>query len=259
MSTPGERSLRSRSPADPEDTISSHDEVVVDAQLGRPPRVDPRGRRTAARAATPTWSTTEPRLHDGTPFPTMYYLTCPRAASLIGTLEASGLMREMTDRLPSRPDARGAVPARRTSSTSAARAAIGDVPGDRRASRAGGMPDRVKCLHVLAGHSLAQGPASTRSATRCSSRLGRRGGCEGPCVVTAPEDGQRVTRVAAIDCGTNTIRLLIADLDPRRAAGCDARPRDAHGPARPGRRPHRTARRRRRWSGRSPRSTSTPG
>ena len=57
---------------------------------------------TAARAATPTSSTTEPRLQDGTPFPTIYYLTCPRAASLIGTLEAAGLMREMTERLAER-------------------------------------------------------------------------------------------------------------------------------------------------------------
>ena len=43
--------------------------------------------------------TTEPRLPGGTPFPTTYYLTCPRAASRIGTLEGSGLMKEMEARL----------------------------------------------------------------------------------------------------------------------------------------------------------------
>ena len=42
---------------------------------------------------------TSPRLPDGTPFPTLFYLTCPRAAAAIGSLEASGLMREMTQRI----------------------------------------------------------------------------------------------------------------------------------------------------------------
>ncbi len=43
---------------------------------------------------------------------------------------------------------------------------------------AGGMPDRVKCLHVLAGQSLAQGrgrePARRRGARRCSGTGGPR-------------------------------------------------------------------------------------
>ena len=47
---------------------------------------------------------TSPRLPDGTPFPTVFYLTCPRATSSIGTLEAGGMMREMTDRLGADPD-----------------------------------------------------------------------------------------------------------------------------------------------------------
>ena len=47
--------------------------------------------------------TTEPRLPNGTPFPTTFYLTCPRAASRIGTLEGSGLMKEMQDRLATDP------------------------------------------------------------------------------------------------------------------------------------------------------------
>ena len=42
---------------------------------------------------------TAPRLEDGTPFPTLYYLTCPRLASALGRLEGEGVMREMTQRL----------------------------------------------------------------------------------------------------------------------------------------------------------------
>ena len=53
---------------------------------------------------------TRPRLPDGTPFPTLYYLTCPKAAALIGTLESSGLMRDMEARLAVDPGPRGAVP-----------------------------------------------------------------------------------------------------------------------------------------------------
>ncbi len=42
---------------------------------------------------------TAPRLPDGSPFPTLYYLTCPRAAAAVSKLEAAGMMREMTVRL----------------------------------------------------------------------------------------------------------------------------------------------------------------
>ena len=78
--------------------ISEHDRAVVRAQLGREPRsIHEIGHRCPC--GNPDVVTTQPRLDNGTPFPTTFYLTCPRAASRIGTLEASGLMREMTDRL----------------------------------------------------------------------------------------------------------------------------------------------------------------
>jgi hypothetical protein len=84
-------------------SIPPLDEAVVEAQLGRAPRsIHAVGHRCPC--GLPDVVTTEPRLHDGTPFPTTYYLTCPRAASLIGTLEAEGLMREMSERLAVDPD-----------------------------------------------------------------------------------------------------------------------------------------------------------
>ena len=84
--------------------------AVVAAQLGRPPRsIHAVGHRCPC--GNPDVVATEPRLDDGTPFPTTFYLTCPRAASRIGTLEASGLMREMTERLGAGRGARGGVPA----------------------------------------------------------------------------------------------------------------------------------------------------
>jgi hypothetical protein len=98
---------------------------------------------------------TAPRLPDGTPFPTLYYLTCPRAAGAIGTLEASGVMREMTERLADDDDLLARYGAAHRAYVSA-REAIEKVPEIEGIS-AGGMPDRVKCLHVLVAHSLVAG------------------------------------------------------------------------------------------------------
>src|SRR4051794_33956186 len=74
--------------------IEPADAAAIAAQLGRQPRsIHEVGHRCPC--GNPDVATTEPRLDNGTPFPTTYYLTCPRAASRIGTLEASGLMKEM--------------------------------------------------------------------------------------------------------------------------------------------------------------------
>lgn len=134
--------------------IDPSDEAVIQAQLGRTPRgLHAVGHRCPC--GNPDVVTTEPRLPNGTPFPTTFYLTCPRASSLIGTLEGSGLMREMEDRLAADPDLAAAYVAAHEAYL-AARAALGSVPEIEGIS-AGGMPDRVKCLHALAGQALAQG------------------------------------------------------------------------------------------------------
>ena len=135
--------------------IDRADQAVVEEQLGRPPRgIHAIGHRCPC--GNPDVVETEPRLPDGTPFPTTFYLTCPRAASLIGTLEASGLMKEMSDRLEQDADLASRY-AKAHESYLEAREAIGHVPEIDGVS-AGGMPTRVKCLHVLAGQALAQGP-----------------------------------------------------------------------------------------------------
>ena len=85
------------------DPLEAADEAAVAEQLGRRPR-DIVGVAHRCPCGNPDVVATAPRLADGTPFPTFYYLTCPRAASAIGTLEASGLMREMSDRLAAEPE-----------------------------------------------------------------------------------------------------------------------------------------------------------
>ncbi len=74
------------------------DLAVVERQLGRTPRAV---RRVVHRCecGLPDVIESAPRLPDGSPFPTFFYLTCPRAAGAVGTLEAAGLMREMSARL----------------------------------------------------------------------------------------------------------------------------------------------------------------
>ena len=134
--------------------IGPEDEAVVEAQLGRRPRaIREVGHRCPC--GNPDVVTTEPRLPDGTPFPTTYYLTCPRAASRIGTLEGSGLMKQMQDRLVDDPELAAAYRAAHERYLEF-RATLGHVEEIEGIS-AGGMPERVKCLHVLAGQALAQG------------------------------------------------------------------------------------------------------
>ncbi len=135
--------------------IDPADLAAIERQLGRTPRgIAAVGHRCPC--GQPDVATTEPRLPNGTPFPTTYYLTCPRAASRIGTLEGSGLMKEMEARLASDPDLAASYRAAHEAYL-ADRAELGQVPEIEGIS-AGGMPDRVKCLHVLAGHALAAGP-----------------------------------------------------------------------------------------------------
>ena len=161
--------------------VDADDAAVIGAQLGRPPRaIHAIGHRCPC--GNPDVVATEPRLEDGTPFPTTFYLTCPRAASLIGTLEASGLMKEMSDRLESDPDLAAAYQ-RAHEAYLAARGSIGEVPEIAGVS-AGGMPTRVKCLHVLAGQSLAQGRGVNPLGDEVVDLLGAFWAA-GPCV--APE------------------------------------------------------------------------
>lgn len=135
--------------------MSETDRETIAAQLGREPR-GVAGIAWRCPCGKPGVVATEPRLPNGTPFPTTYYLTCPRATSAVSTLEASGLMAEMTQRLAEDADLAARYRAAHESYL-ADRVALGEVPEIEGIS-AGGMPTRVKCLHVLVGHALAKGP-----------------------------------------------------------------------------------------------------
>jgi hypothetical protein len=133
----------------------------VSRQLGRPAR-DIVAIAARCVCGKPTVVQTKPRLADGTPFPTVYYLTHPAATAAVSTLEANGLMVEYQDRLASDSEFEAAYQRAHKSYVADrdAVAAAENLPAVTEISgiSAGGMPTRVKCLHALVGHALAAGP-----------------------------------------------------------------------------------------------------
>ena len=173
--------------------IDPADAVVVTAQLGR----EPRGQyRVAHRCpcGQPDVVQTAPRLPDGTPFPTLYYLTCPRAASAVGRLEAAGVMSEMTQRLTDDADLRRAyLAAHEDYLARRARAARdgGVEPLPAGTQSAGGMPARVKCLHALIAHELAA-PGANPLGREAAGSAGP-WWADGPCVTLEQTNRRRVS------------------------------------------------------------------
>jgi hypothetical protein len=149
--------------------IPAADIAAVERQLGRAPR-DIHAIAHRCPCGAPDVVATKPRLSDGTPFPTFYYATCPRLTGLISTLEGSGLMAEMTERLEQ--DAELAAAYQRAHQAYLEdRAATGTVVPEIDGISAGGMPTRVKCLHVLVAHALAAGPGVNPLGDEALGRL----------------------------------------------------------------------------------------
>lgn len=134
--------------------VTDADLSVLRAQLGRPPR-GVVGIAARCVCGNPVVAATAPRLEDGTPFPTFYYLSHPAATAAMSTLEADHVMRDLQDELDDE-DVRAAY-TRAHEAYLRDRSVFGDVEEIAGVS-AGGMPTRVKCLHALAAHALAAGP-----------------------------------------------------------------------------------------------------
>jgi hypothetical protein len=161
--------------------VTPEEREIIARQLGRPPRalVDVAHRCPCGQ---PDVVETSPRLEDGTPFPTLYYLTCPRATAAASRLEAAGLMKEWQAELGTDPELAAGY-RRAHEAYLAERDALGVLPTRH---TAGGMPDRVKCLHALAGHALAAGPGVNPIGDRAVEGMGQ-WWAAGPCVPA--EDG----------------------------------------------------------------------
>ena len=135
--------------------VTPDDIAIVSQQLGRPAR-NVIGIAARCVCGKPTVVSTAPRLDDGTPFPTFYYLTHPAATAAVSHLEAEQIMVEYNDLLRSDEECASAYARAHEQYVSdrEAIAVVDEISG----ISAGGMPHRVKCLHALVAHSLAAGP-----------------------------------------------------------------------------------------------------
>lgn len=161
-------------------TVTNADLVAISRQLGRQPRgvvdipyVTPDGQ--------PAVVTTRPRLPDGTPFPTLYYLTEPRLTAEASRLEVAHVMDWMTQRL--RADEALAADYRAAHEHYlVTRNAMEDLGTE---FSGGGMPSRVKCLHVLMAYALAEGPHRVRLGTEAVALAAEHAGLRGTAI---PQD-----------------------------------------------------------------------
>jgi hypothetical protein len=150
-------------------TPTPADLEIIERQLGRTPR-DVHAISYRCPCGNPAVVETPPRLGNGEPFPTFYYATCPRLTAAISTLETTGLMGDMNERLATDPVLAGEYAAAHDDYI-ASRSALGiDVPEVENIS-AGGMPDRVKCLHSLVAHSLSAGEGVNPLGDEALSKL----------------------------------------------------------------------------------------
>ena len=141
-------------------TPTDQDIRVLSAQLGRTVR-DVIEIPARCVCGNPLVAATAPRLSNGNPFPTVFYLAHPAITAAASRLEAGGLMYEMTDALAADTElANRYTLAHENYLAERERIRLisgtDEVPEIENIS-AGGMPTRVKCLHAVIGHTLAVG------------------------------------------------------------------------------------------------------
>ncbi|MDP9235672.1 MAG: DUF501 domain-containing protein [Actinomycetota bacterium] len=158
---------------------SVEDERTVQLQLGRPLRG---GWAVAKRChlGIPMVIENHPRLPDGAPFPTLFWLTCPLLVKRASRLESDGWMVGVNEELARDPSLRRrfieALDRYRSRRDAHEPIEGGAAPG--------GGPEHVKCLHAHLAHQLADPPNPVGAAT-----LARTGwpDCVAPCIADRPK------------------------------------------------------------------------
>jgi len=135
------------------------DRALVEAQVGRPLRGTWRVARRC-HLGVPMVVETHPRLEDGTPFPTLFWLTCPLLVKRASHLEAEGFMNIVNRRLA----ADSAFTDRVQSAEDRYVSRRNDLAPTEGAQPGGGA-DRIKCLHAHLAHELADAPNPVGAAT----------------------------------------------------------------------------------------------
>ncbi|MGD2060330.1 MAG: DUF501 domain-containing protein [Acidimicrobiia bacterium] len=137
--------------------ISSGDPRVIEVQIGRPLRA-PSEVVTRCHLDRPVVVRVPPHLDDGTPFPTLYWLTCPLAVARIGRLEAAGGVKRMEAKAESSPEFGAALEEAHRSYATTRDALITDRTGPQPSGGVAGSARGVKCLHAHYAHHAAGGP-----------------------------------------------------------------------------------------------------
>lgn len=163
---------------------SGEDLETLARQLGRVPR-GVVGVAARCKCGNPLVVITAPRLEDGTPFPTVFYLTSPQLTRVCSTLEAEQLMESMNQQLSSDPHLQAGYQAAHEDYLRR-REQLGEVP-EIAGITAGGMPRRVKCLHALVAHSLAAGPGVNPFGDQTLDELAARGMWDGATCRCRPD------------------------------------------------------------------------
>ena len=221
-----------------ENPASDADKDIVKRQLGRFPRgMVAVGARCAC--GRPLAVITRPCLEDETPFPTTCYLTSPEAVKAASHLEAQGFMKECNNLLNNDNDiVKKYEQAHKYYLEFRHELAIRleDSEEHIKDMSAGGMPVRVKCLHALLAQSLVMGKGVNPIGDMVLSKV-KNEFDPNVCKCTTPwsDDANEIETekllntksfntntivgtnksvcVAAIDCGTNSIRLKIAKVN----------------------------------------------
>jgi len=177
------------------DELRAADLDAVREQLGREPTV-PFSVIARCSAGHPLVIRNRPVDAEGHPFPTLYWLTCPAAVKAVSQLESEGWISRLAADRAFAEAIEGSH-----SRYAAERGAL--LAGAERWGGVGGTGRGLKCLHAHYAYHLAGGDDA---AGRWTAEQ-----------VEPVHEDERGARIAAIDQGTNSTRLLV--LDPRPGVG----------------------------------------
>jgi hypothetical protein len=157
------------------------DRAVVEVQVGRALRSEA---DVAQRChlGLPVVINVPPLLDDGTPFPTLYWLTCPLAVKRIGRIEAAGGVRAAEQRIADDPNVCAAHDQAMARYRAERDALIPDgYQGHRPTGGVGGTRAGVKCLHAHYADTAAanRNPIGAWTAEQIEPL-----DCSTPCVAT---------------------------------------------------------------------------
>jgi exopolyphosphatase/guanosine-5'-triphosphate,3'-diphosphate pyrophosphatase len=175
--------------------LRSSDLEAVRLQLGRDPST-PFSVVCRCTGGHPLVIRNSPVDAGGDPFPTTFWLTCPEAVKRVSRIESTGEIARLNERVEADEEFDEAV---ETAHAEYARERASMLDEALGWGGVGGTRTGVKCLHAHYANHLAGGndPVGALVAERVEPVHGE----------------QRAGRIAAIDQGTNSIRLIVVEPD----------------------------------------------